>query len=214
MAEITLPPFPTSVLIFGALLTVLALSGQITIREARVGISDARLRFVAGLIGAVLIGISVWLFFTPALTSPPALSANSAAAPAGTPLAQPRNIPIERYRDLSGKWMVIENVRPEHGGYEITWNYEATVLGSLLTMQGKKTLIDGHKPTVSEKATVSVYTLTLGGLEVEGTSDERNANGAILRSTLKIHFAENLMSFSGTLQSGGADISTLNGNKQ
>src|SRR5258707_15709338 len=55
-----IPPYTTVLFIFGALLTLLAFAGQITIREARVGIDKITLRFLAGIVGGCLIVASLW----------------------------------------------------------------------------------------------------------------------------------------------------------
>jgi len=112
--------------------------------------------------------------------------------------------------------MVIEKVRPEHGGWEIIWLYDATVLGNQLTMQGRKTVVNEPSSTqekeltADEKATVSIYTLLLTGLEGEGTSEEKDSHGFVNRSDVKVSFAPDLMSFTGT----EGNVSALAGSRQ
>jgi hypothetical protein len=220
IADITLPPFPTSLMIFGSFLFLLGLAGQITIKEARVGIREGKLRIVAALAGGAIIGVSIWLFFAPGRG--PTTAANQTPSPTVTSLPQHSTIPIERYKELKGNWMVIEKVDAKYGGWEIIWDYKATVLGGMVTMQGKKTRVNdpdsvnkkARELDADEQATVSVYTLTLQGLDAEGTADERIADGPVLKSTLKIRFDENFASFSGSLMSGGSDVSSLLGSKQ
>lgn len=128
-------------------------------------------------------------------------------------------IPIDRYRELNGTWLIFEQVNKDHGGWEIIWSYAASVSGSQLAMHGKKTTVNEpgsaapRELAPGEKATVSVYSLTLAGLEAEGTSDEQDPNGHVY-SALKLQFSEDLKSLSGTLKTGGADVSTLYGSKQ
>jgi hypothetical protein len=220
IAEITLPPFPTTLMIIGFFLFLLGLAGQITIKEARVGLPEGRMRIVAALAGLAIIGISVWLFFAPGRG--PTTANTQTPSPAPTSAPQHSNIPIERYKELKGNWMVIEKVDPKYGGWEIIWDYKATVLGAMLTMGGKKTKVNdpdsvnvkARELDADEKATVCVYTLTLQGLDAEGTSEERIGDGPVLKSTLKLHFDDNFSSFSGSLMSGGSDVSSLMGSRQ
>jgi hypothetical protein len=216
IADISLPPFTTLLLILGALLVVVALAGKITIKEAAVGIDQPYLRCLAGIIGAGLIGVAVWLF-APALGSHAIESKNPSPTSAVSPSVSAPAVPLTR---ANGKWSVTEKVRPEYGGYEIVWTYDAVVLGSQLTMQGKKKIVrqpsssEDAKLSADEKATVSVFTLDVTGLNAEGTYDETDSHNAHNRGTLKIHFSDRLESFSGVSQAGGSDVSTLMGSKQ
>jgi hypothetical protein len=207
-----IPPYATVLFIFGALLTLLAFAGQITIREARVGIDKITLRFLAGIVGGCLIVGSLWL------GEPARLSTENSNKETPSRLQSPAlkvsNVPVERYADLKGKWVIAERVRKEDGGYEIIWSYDATILGNVLTMQGRKTSINDKKPTKSEEAAVSVYAVALNGLHGEGTANEKNSRGEILRTTLTIDLAENFMSFSGSLRSGATEVSKITANKQ
>jgi len=217
MADISIPPFTTILLILGAVLILLSLAGQITVKQLTVGISQRGLRILAGIIGVGLIAVAVWLFVAPAPN--PHNSLSSVASPAPVVAATPtqKNIPLESYDKLRGKWEIIETVVPPYGNYEIVWNYNASVLGNRLTMQGNKTKVNepGNVRPLrpDEKATVSVYTLDLNGLEAEGTANEKDPNGVIV-SNVKIRFSEDLKSLSGTFQTGGSQVSTLMGSKQ
>jgi len=217
-ADISLPPFTTILLMLGALLVVLALAGQITIKQLRVGIQERVLRIVAGIIGSGLICAAVWLAFGPAGKAPSSTSVSNETRTVSSPLTQ-GTIPVERYKDLVGKWSVTEKVRPEYGGYEIIWSYDAFVQGNQITMTGKKTFVNERDEpgqtktrdlTDDEKATVSVCTIILAGFQGEGTFEEKSPHETI-RGNLKIRFSDNLMSFSGT---AGEDVSTIIGSKQ
>ena len=207
IAEASLPPFSTTLFLFGALLMLLSLAGQVTIKEAKVGIREKRLRLIAGVIGFVLISVSLWVAF-----APPNISQSTPTATTTPSPLTPRQSP--QYKELAGRWTVWEQVSADLGGYEIIWSYDATVLGNTLSMQGKKISIKDMPPTESEKAAVSVYSLTLNGNAAEGTSDEKNSRNEVLHAILKLQFADNLQSFSGTLRMGGKDVSTLVGTKQ
>jgi hypothetical protein len=216
IADISIPPFTTILLIVGALLIVLALSGQITIQKATVGIPQRSLRLLAGIIGAALVSAALWLVLAPA--SVPLLSHSPTQSPAASPPGPvpSASIPVSRYGELKGKWVVTEKVGIDYGGYEIIWAYDATVFGNQLTMTGKKVVVnEPHEPqekklSPDEKATVSIFTLVLTGQESEGTFEEKDSHGLITRGDLKINFSQNLMSFTGT----AANVSTLIGSKQ
>jgi hypothetical protein len=217
IADISLPPFTTLLLILGAVLVVLSLSGQITIREAVVGIPQRGLRILAGLIGVGLIGIAVWMYALPANqtassngpTSTPAVSAPVIGANA---LAIP-------YDQLAGTWKVIEKVRPEQGGYEIFWTYDSKILGTSVTMEGKKTRVNDpgstreRELTADEKGTVSVYSLALNGPAAIGTFEERDSHGEIIHGNLRIQFARDLKTFSGSCLEGDTEVSGIIGTK-
>jgi hypothetical protein len=87
-------------------------------------------------------------------------------------------------------------------------------------MQGKKTIVrqpsssEDSQLSADEKATVSVFTLDVTGLNAEGTYDETDSHNVHNRGSLKIHFSDRLETFSGATQSGGSDISALMGTKQ
>jgi hypothetical protein len=217
IADISLPPFTTILLIIGTLLIVLALAGQITIKEATVGIPQRGLRWLAGVIGAGLIGLAVCLFAPALISHTP--STNASPAPAASPSIPSATIPVTRYRELAGKWSVTEKVRPEYGGYEIVWIYDAVVLGSQVTMQGKKSVVNEPSSaqekelTPDEKGTVSVYTFVLAGLQGEGSFEEKDSHGLVTRGDLKLEFAPSLVSFTGT-EGSGANVSSLMGSKQ
>lgn len=130
------------------------------------------------------------------------------------------DIAIDRYTQLNGVWVVFEQVNKEHGGEEIIWNYEAAVNGRELTMRGRKTVVNEPGESTArralmpdEKLTSSTFTLVLKGLQAEGASDEQDPNGHVY-STLKIQFSEDFKSLSGTLKTGGTEVSTLYGSKQ
>ena len=219
IADITIPPFTTLLLILGAILIVLALSGQISIKEAVVGIPQRGLRILAGLIGVGLIGVAVWMYARPASTA----QTTTLNSPAGTPTAGPpvtaANTPAIPYDQLAGTWKVIEKVRPEHGGWEIFWTYDAKVLGTSLTMEGKKTRVNDagstreRDLTADEKGTVSVFSLALNGPAAIGTFEERDSHGEIIHGNLRIQFARDLRSFSGSSLEGDAEVSALIGTK-
>jgi hypothetical protein len=215
IADLSLPPFTTLLLILGALLVLVALAGKITIKEAAIGIDQPYLRCLAGILGAAFIGVAVWLF-APAIASHAVESKSQAATPSVSASTNAPAVPLSR---ANGKWSVTEKVHPDFGGYEIVWTYDAVVLGTQITMQGKKKIVrqpnssEDTKLSVDEKATVSVFTLDVTGLSAEGTYDETD-HKEHNRGTLKIHFSDRFESFSGVTQSGGSNISTLMGSKQ
>lgn len=174
----------------------------------------------------IAVATSIWGLFARKNASTETRAPTSVSLPSSSPsvpvpaqLSPRPNVPTERYAELKGKWLIREQVLPNFGGEEITWNYEGTVLGNQLTMTGRKIAVveAGSNPKrelqPDEKATISIYTLTLQGLEAGGTSDEKDPQGHIY-STLKIQFSENLQSLSGNLETGGRQVSTLYGSKQ
>jgi hypothetical protein len=216
IADLTLPPFTTILLIVGTLLMVLALAGQITVKQLTVGISQRSLRMLAGIIGAGFVGIAVWLFVFPTATIS-GLPSNIGSPTPPVALRPQKIVPLERYNELSGSWEIVETVIPPNGNYEIIWSYKASVLGNRLTMEGRKTAINEPgrvRPLrADEKATISIYTLDLNGFEGEGSASERDPNGVII-SNVKVHFSDDLKSLSGSFETGGSQISTLMGSKQ
>jgi len=206
------PPFPTLLLIIGAILILLALAGKITIKEATVGIPQRGLRVIAGIIGTALIVVALSRSSSPTLQPSP--SPTPSLVDAGK--AQDE-IPMERYQELGGKWVVWEKVDEADGGYEIVWNYDASVMGNQLTMSGKKVAVNEktgpRKPRTDEEATSSVYTLNLKGLEALGQATEKDRYGTT-PAKLQVTFAKNLKTFSGRLSTSETGFSSVNGSKQ
>lgn len=212
-----IPPFPTLLLILGAVLTLLGLTGQISIKEAKLGIPQPSLRVLAGVIGIAFVGVAIWILVFPATVASdqkvPSSPPQTAPVPAPTPES---SIPNERYKELTGTWSVTEKVQPKFGGYEIIWNYTATVVGKQLTLRGKKTVVNEpgqtaqRKLTDEEKRTDSVCILFLAGLRAEGTFEEKSPRET-LAGTIKLHFADDLHSFAGTAETGGEETSTFMG---
>jgi hypothetical protein len=115
---------------------------------------------------------------------------------------------------ISGKWVVIEKVKPEQGGWEIIWEFTANVSEKSLTLKGHKTRVNGKEPTRGEKKAVSIFNLTLDGVKAEGTFEETNYRNETLRGNIKMMFAGDFMSLSGRVFQGDEEVGTFTGNKQ
>jgi hypothetical protein len=92
------------------------------------------------------------------------------------------------YSSVSGTWLVVEKVKPEQGGWEIVWLYDAIVRDDTLEMKGRKTRVDSKEPTSGEKMALSIFNLSLKGLKAEGKFEEENYRGEILRGDIKMIF--------------------------
>ncbi len=120
---------------------------------------------------------------------------------------------IPKYELVQGEWKIIENVKPEQGGYEIVWKYSSSIFDGNIRMKGQKKTVNSKESTVGEKQAISVYDLTLKGYEAEGRFEEINYKNEVLRGTIKITFDQDLKSFSGSLYQKGKEVSTLYGTR-
>jgi len=206
IADIPIPPFPTALLVVGSLLILLGLAGQVTIKEARIGVNTRWTRLLTGIIGGCLIVVSIWMDFT--------LLPNVAPNATPTPTPPTEIIPLAAYRTLIGKWYVVEKVEPDYGNWEIYWQYEADVSNDQITMLGKKTLVNNKHPDWNEKGALSTIKLKLKNFRADGYADETDASHQWTHSDIALQLSNDLLTFNGTCKIGGVTISTLIGTKE
>jgi hypothetical protein len=140
----------------------------------------------------------------------PSLQPNS--SPGNQPTSSLSSLP--EYRSLEGKWLIVEKVKPEHGNWDVIWEYDAKVSNKVLMMRGRKTRVNGREPSKGEIMAISTYRMDIEDFNAKGDFEETNYRKEILRGLVKISFAKNLKSFNGTLYQGNQEIASMTGNKQ
>jgi len=115
--------------------------------------------------------------------------------------------------DLSGKWKVIEQVEPNHGGWKIEWELDGVPLGSEIVFQGKKTQVNGKTPTRGELAASLKIKLPTGQLRCSGISTEVNFRNETIVSEIDCIFSTTWRSFELTTSVGGEVISKMKGSR-
>lgn len=112
-----------------------------------------------------------------------------------------------------GTWRVLEKVRPEKGGYEIVWNYTATLSKGAILFEGRKVLVNNKSPTKGDARARSCIYMLAESLNFEGDVDEVNHKGDHLKSTMKFFFDHSFQSFSAQNFENGVMVSELTGSK-
>jgi hypothetical protein len=118
------------------------------------------------------------------------------------------------YNMIAGDWVMVENVKPEDGGYNIIWSYNATLQNGILTMRGRKTQVNNKEPTWGEKKALSIFRLTLDGFKAKGKFEEEDYKHEILQGNVEIIFDADLLSLRGSVLREGKEIATFTGSKQ
>lgn len=180
---------------------------------------------LGGLILAVT-GLITALYTTgmigPKANSDAVPSVNSSVPLASSPAASPPpNTDNDRYKVLADrKWEIKEKPSlafPDQPELVMTWRYEATVEGNVLTLRGLLHKINAEDPSElseQEKRLTSEYVLTLTGSNGEGkfTTDQIDGNTATYPA--KISLENNLTRLSGTIDTGDPKKTPkLNGRK-
>jgi hypothetical protein len=112
-----------------------------------------------------------------------------------------------------GTWRVVEKVRPEKGGYEIVWDYTATLSEGAILFEGRKVLVNNKTPTKGEAEARSRIKVLAGSINFEGEVDEVNHKGDHLKSTMKLFFNPSFQAFSAQNFEDGVMVSELTGTK-
>ncbi len=112
-----------------------------------------------------------------------------------------------------GTWRVVEKVRPEKGGYEIVWDYTATLSEGAILFEGRKVLVNNKNPTKGEAQARTRINVLAGSINVEGDVDEVNHKGDHLKSTMKVFFNPSFQAFSAQNFEDGVMVSELTGTK-
>lgn len=142
-------------------------------------------------------------------------SKDDASTPAPTETSNSGKVDSSfNYDSISGNWIVIEKLKPEQGSWEIMWEFVADVYENTLTLRGNKIRVNGKEPSLGEKQALSIFKLTLDGLQAEGTFEETNYRNETLRGNIKMTFANDFKSFSGRVFQGDEEVGTFIGNKQ
>ena len=136
--------------------------------------------------------------------------ANTSAAAASAPV----NAESERYKSLAGKWEVIERPSKEFEGEKrVTWSYEATVSGNVLTLTGKILAIGVDKNLTEEEERIgATFVTTLIGSGGLGEYKVKRYDGTTVLNDVTIRLADDLKQFEGKIDAAGK-IHTLTGRK-
>ena len=140
--------------------------------------------------------------------------ANTAVTLASAPTASVSpNADSDRYKTLIGRWEVIEKQRPQFGGAEITWLFEAAIDANVLTLTGKISAIDGNNNlSAKERGIRSTYVTTLMGLTGMGEF-KKTKEGVTTSYPATIGFEGDPPILHGTLNIKGQEACSLKGRK-
>jgi hypothetical protein len=174
-------------------------------------------------LGAVIVavtGLITALYSTGVIGTKAGSNSNANAAPANTsvPLAStapPANPEHERFKSLAGKWEVIESPSQYFDKVDkVTWQYDATVSGNVLTLTGKIVAIDGDKNVSEDDGRMrATYVTTLIGSSGIGEYKLKKTDGSTVINEATIRLDENLKEFTGKFEEGEWTIK-LSGRKQ
>jgi hypothetical protein len=136
------------------------------------------------------------------------LASSTAASPSPTPADN------DRYKALTGKWRVIEQQAENFGGAEITWDFDATVSGNVLTLKGRILAIDGDKNLDADEENIrSTYLTTLMGPAGVGEF-KKTERGVTTSYPATIRLDDDPTKFHGTIDVKGRQACSLEGRKQ
>jgi len=140
---------------------------------------------------------------------------------AGEPIAPmsssprlPATSPLLKPGALTGRWRVTERVVPEHGGFQIEWDYIVVEVNGEVHFTGTKTKVDGKAPTKGELAAVSKITVEKVDVEAQAFVEETNFRGEKLFSRMLISFDESGNAFSASNLVGDEAVSKLTGSRR
>ena len=139
-------------------------------------------------------------------------SASLASAPPASPSA---NAETDRYTALTGKWEIIEEPSQDFDNVKnVTWNYDATVWGNVLTLTGRISAIDGDKNLSKDEEKIrSTLVVTLIGLSGIGEYKSKKADGSTVIIPATVQLEEDLTKLEGRIQIKGQQAYMLDGRK-
>jgi hypothetical protein len=170
---------------------------------------------VGGVIVAFTGLITAYYTIGPKPNSNTAPQTNTAVMLSSVPSASPTpSAENDRYKMYAGTWMVTETPSLDFtGAKKVTWRYEASVTGSVLTMKGKVSEIDGNKnlPKGAEdvSSTIVVPLVNSGGM---GDYKTTKTDG-MFRVGIRIDDADP-PGLHGTIEKAGRPICGLMGKKE
>ncbi len=139
---------------------------------------------------------------------------NTAVTLTSSTAPSPSNADNDRYKPLTGKWRVIEQQAEKFGGAEITWDFDATVSGNVLTLKGRILAIDGDKNLDDDEENVrSTYVTTLMGPAGVGEF-KKTERGVTTSYPATIRLDDDPTKFHGTIDVKGQQACSLEGRKQ
>lgn len=143
---------------------------------------------------------------------------NSAVTVVSTPAASPpSNTDNDRYKDLAGKWEVIEEPSQIYDIREVksvTWRYEATVSGNVLTLKGKIYAIGKNRTLdADDRRYEANVTTSLKALSGEGDYVQTNPDGGTYTNDAKIQLKDDLKEFVGEVKDGEGNTYKLKGRR-
>lgn len=144
---------------------------------------------------------------------------NAAVTQVAVPTASPPPISEnDRYKLLTGKWEVTEEPGQEPpGSKKVTWLYDGTVSGNVLTLTGKISAIDDNKNLSTDQEGIrSTYITTLMGLA--GTGEfriKKSAQGGTMMNpaTIRLELDGDRPTLHGTIEIKGQVACSLTGKK-
>lgn len=143
-----------------------------------------------------------------------AVTIASTPAPAASPSSDRDN---DRYKDLAGKWEVVEapsQIYDVRDVKSVTWRYEATVSGTLLTLKGKIYAVNKSRNLEADDRLYEANLVTnLKGLNGEGEYTQTNPDGGTYTSDATIQFKDGLKEFDGDVKDGDGKTYKLKGRK-
>lgn len=163
-------------------------------------------------IGAVIVamtGLITALYSTGVIGSK--ASSNSNAVPAvNTSVAlaaspASNNAESERYKALAGKWEIIETPSRDFEDVpKVTWRYEATVSGNVLTLTGKILAVGVDKNLSEEEESISsTFVTTLIGSGGIGEYRVKRMDGTTVVNDATIRLTDDLKQFQGKIDAEG-----------
>ena len=134
-------------------------------------------------------------------------------SPGPVALAAPKEA-AEDYKGLTGKWEVIESPSQYYDKVEqVTWRYEATISGNVLTLKGKLVALDGDKnlPDDGDDLSATCVTTLVGSGGI-GEYKLKQPDGSALTSEATIRFDDDMSHFHAKFENSGYSY-TLAGRK-
>ncbi|MEP6788727.1 MAG: hypothetical protein ABJB40_09875 [Acidobacteriota bacterium] len=176
-------------------------------------------------VGGVLValtGLVTALYTTGAIgskaTSNSVPPVNTAVTQSAVPAAAAApNAESDRYKSLTGKWVVTEEPSLDFDEVKkVTWQYDAVVSGNVLTLTGKISAIDGDKNlSENEEDIRATYVTTLIGLSGVGEYKvKKTEEGTTTSYPATIRFDDNLSKIIGSVEIKGQQPVSLSGKKQ
>jgi hypothetical protein len=132
-----------------------------------------------------------------------------ASVPSASPVPSGEN---ENYKRFIGKWEVLEERSKEFGGDKVTWLYDASLSGNVLTLTGKMHAYNGKDLSPEQKSIRSTYVTTMMGLSGVGEF-KKTEQGVTMSYPATIRFDDDHSTLHGTIDIKGQKACSLTGRK-